>query len=129
MANDPLSDALNTIKTHKMVGQNKCTVKPASKLIREVLNLFQTNSYIGEFEYVDDGKSGFFVLKELGAINSCGVVKPRFNVKASEWAKWEQRFIPSRGYGMLVVSTSQGVMTNSEAKKRRIGGRLIAYIY
>ncbi len=129
MTNDPLADALNTIKTHKIVGQSECTIKPASKLIREVLNLFQSNNYIGEFEYVDNGKSGFFVLKELGSINSCGVIKPRFNVKASEWAKWEQRFIPSRDFGLIIVSTSQGIMTNVEAKKRKIGGRLIAYIY
>lgn len=129
MTNDPLADALNTIKTHKMVGQNECMIKPASKLIREMLNLFQANNYIGEFEYVDNGKSGYFMLKELGAINSCGVIKPRFNVKASEWAKWEQRFILSRGFGLLIVSTSQGIMTNVEAKKRGIGGRLLAFIY
>lgn len=129
MTNDPLADALNTIKTHKMVGQSECKIAPASKLIREVLVLFQNYNYLGEFEYVDDGKSGYFKLKEIGFINDCGVVKPRFNVKKSEWAKWEQRFIPSKDFGLLVVSTPQGVMSNSDAKRKGLGGRLIAYVY
>jgi len=129
MSNDPLADALNTIKTHRNVGQGECTIRPANRLIREVLALLQANNYIGEFEFVDDGKSGEFRVRELGMINDCGVIKPRFNVKKSEWAKWEQRFIPSKDFGLLIVSTSQGLLTNAEAKRRGIGGKLIAFIY
>lgn len=129
MTNDPLADALNTIKTHCRVGQRECTIRPANRLIREVLALLQAHNYIGEFEFVDDGKSGEFRIKELGMINDCGVIKPRFSVKKHEWAKWEQRFIPSRDFGLLIVSTPQGLLTNTEAKKRGIGGKLIAYVY
>ncbi len=129
MANDPLSDALNSIKTHEIVGKKECHIKPASKLIREVLTLFQSNSYIGDFEMVDDGKSGSFKVKLLGRINDCKTIKPRFAVKNAEWNSWEQRYIPGKGFGFLIVSTSMGVMTNIEAKQKRIGGRLLAYIY
>lgn len=129
MANDPLSDALNTIKTHELVGGRECRIKPASKLIREVLRIFQSNNYIGDFEIVDDGGSGSFKVKLLGRINDCKTIKPRFAVKNQEWNKWEQRYIPSRDFGFLIVSTSRGIMTNFEAKKNKIGGRLIAYVY
>lgn len=129
LSNDPLADALNRIKVHKNVGQSECTLKPASKLIREVLALLQTHNYIGEFEFVDDGKSGEFKLRNIGSINDCGVIKPRFSVKKSEWSKWEQRFIPSKDFGFLIVTTPQGLMTNHEARKRGIGGKLIAYVY
>ena len=129
MTNDPLSDALNSIKTHEVVGRRECKIKPASKLIREVLRIFQSNNYISDFEMVDDGKSGSFKVKLLGRINDCKTIKPRFAVKTYDWNKWEERYIPSRDFGFLIVSTPQGLMTNAEAKKRKIGGRLLAYVY
>lgn len=129
LSNDPLSDALNTIRTHEKAGKQDCVIKPASNFIKEVLLLLQRNSYIGEFEFMDDGKSGAFKVKLLGNINDTMVIKPRFAVKITEWPKWEQRFIPSRDFGMLLVSTPYGLMTNTEAKKRGTGGKLVAYVY
>ena len=129
MANDPLSDALNSIKTHEIIGRRECQIKPASKLIREILALFQTHNYIGEFEMVDDGKSGSFKVRLLGKINDCKTIKPRFAVKNQDWNKWEQRYIPSKDFGFLVVSTSRGIMTNVDARNKNIGGRLLAYVY
>ncbi|MEW6328940.1 MAG: 30S ribosomal protein S8 [Candidatus Micrarchaeota archaeon] len=129
MANDPLSDALNTIKTHEIVGKRECVIKPASKLIREVLFIFQKHNYIGEFEFVDDGKSGSFRVQLLGRINKCSTINPRFAVKKEQWSKWEQRYVPSKDFGVLIVSTPLGLMTNADAKEKKIGGRLIAYVY
>lgn len=128
MANDPLADALNTIKTHEMFGKAACEVKP-SKLVRETLKILQKQGFIGDFEFVDDGRSGYFRIKLLGRVNQCGAVKPRFAVKKSEWPDWEQKYLPGVGFGMFVVSTPQGLMTNEEAKGKGLGGRLIAFIY
>lgn len=129
MINDPVADALNSIKTHEMNGKMECDIKPASKFIQKILSIFQKYEYIGEFEFIDDGKSGSFKVKLLGRVNNCGVIKPRFSVKYDEWSKWEERYIPSKDFGILIVSTSQGLMTNREAKKKKIGGKLIGYIY
>ncbi|MEM3026452.1 MAG: 30S ribosomal protein S8, partial [Thermoproteota archaeon] len=43
--------------------------------------------------------------------------------------KFEKMFLPAFNVGLLIVSTPQGLMTHSEAKSRKIGGRLIAYVY
>ena len=126
---DPLADALSVIKNAESVGKPECIIHPASKLIGRALKVMADRGYIGEFEFVDDGKSGEFKLRNIGAINDCGVIKPRFSVKKSEWSKWEQRFIPSKDFGFLIVTTPQGLMTNTEARKRGIGGKLIAYVY
>jgi small subunit ribosomal protein S8 len=128
MSVDRLADALNTIKTHEMVGQNKCTVK-STKLIGEVLRLLQQHGYIKDYQFNDDGRGGFFNVTLAGRINNCGVIKPRFPVKAHEWAKYEQQWLPGVGIGFLIVSTSRGVMTNIDAQKMGIGGRLLAYVY
>lgn len=125
---DHLADALNTIKTHEYVGQQKCAVK-ATKLVNEVLRLLKENRYIKEFRKVEDGRGGFFDVELDGRINNCGVIKPRFSVKRSEWTRTEERYTPGVGVGLLIVSTPYGIMTNTEAEKRRIGGRLLAYVY
>ncbi len=128
MAIDRLADALNTIKTHETIGQRTCTVK-ATKLVREVLELLKKHEYIKDYKFVDDGRGGFFAIQLAGRINDCGVIKPRFPVKRHDWAKQEEQWIPGVGIGFLIVSTSNGIMTNAETEKLGIGGRLLAYVY
>lgn len=126
---DPLANALSHITNSERVGKKEVYIKPASKLIGEVLRVMQENGYIGEFEFIDDGRAGIYRVQLIGKINRAGAIKPRFPVKVAEFEKWEKRFLPAFEFGILVVSTSQGVMTNKQASEKGIGGRLIAYIY
>ncbi len=126
---DPLADAMSTIKNAESVGKSDCFIHPASKLIGNTLKVMTDLGYIGEFEFLDDGKSGMFNVKLLGKINKCGVIKPRFSTKVSEFEKWEKRFLPARNFGVLMISTSQGVMSHVEARDLDIGGQLLAYVY
>lgn len=125
---DHLADALNVMKTHEYVGQRNCSVK-ATKIVAEVLRVLKEHKYLKDFSKVEDGKSGFYNIVLDGRINDCGVIKPRFPVKKTDWAKTEERYIPGVGLGVLIVSTPLGIMTNAEAEAQKIGGRLIAYIY
>lgn len=125
---DHVADMFNTIKTHEMVGQENCEV-PASKMIAEILRILKERGYIENYEKVENGRGGFYKLKLAGRINNCGVIKPNFPVKNSEWPKMEQQYIPGVGIGLLIVTTSKGVMTNLEAQEQGLGGRLIAYVY
>jgi len=128
MAIDLLADALNTLKTHEIKGEEACQVR-ASKIVAKVFKILHEKGYISSYEFIDDGKGGFFEVRLSGMINDCGVIKPRFPVKKSDWAKVEERFIPGVGVGLLVVSTPSGIMTNSDANEKQIGGRLLAFIY
>jgi small subunit ribosomal protein S8 len=129
MLNDPLADALSLMKNAEIKGKGTCTVQPSSKLIGGVLNLLKEKGYIGEFERIDDGKAGVFQVKLLGNINNCGVIKPRYPVKRENLEKWESRYLPARDFGILILTTTQGIVTHAEAKKIGIGGKLLAYIY
>ena len=126
---DPLADALSVIKNAESVGKPDCIIHPASKLIGRALKVMADRGYIGEFEFVDDGKSGMFRVKLLGRINRCGVIKPRFSAKVSDLEKWEKRFLPARNFGVLILSTSKGVMAHSDARAQSLGGQLLAYVY
>ncbi len=128
MALDHLADALNTIKTHEYTGQKNCRVK-ATKLIEHVLQVLKINRYIDGYQKIEDGRGGYYDIVLTGKINNCGVIKPRFPVKRKEIAEAEQRYIPGVGVGLLIISTPAGVITNLQAEEKRVGGRLLAYVY
>jgi len=125
---DPLADALNTIKVHEMVGQHECAVL-GTKFIGQVLDIMKRTGYISEYVLVENGVKKKFDVKLSGTINNCGVIKPRFAVKRTELATYEEQYIPAVGVGVLILSTPKGLMTNAEAESHKTGGRLIAYIY
>jgi small subunit ribosomal protein S8 len=126
---DTLANGLTTIMNNEMRNKRECVISPASKLLGRVLRIMQLNGYIGEFEFVDDGRSGKFKVQLLGRINKCGAIKPRFAVKVDEFEEWEKKFLPSREVGILIISTPKGVLSHREAKEKRMGGRLTAFVY
>jgi len=129
MLNDPLANALVAIKNAERVGKRECIIKPASKLIGRVLKLMQDYGYIEVFEWIDDGKAGMFKVILKGNINDCNVIKPRYSIKKNEFEKWESRYLPAENFGILILSTNKGIISQYEAKKEGIGGRLLGYVY
>ncbi len=129
MQHDILADALSTIKNARRVGKKEAVIRPASNLIRDVLKVMQKEKYIGEFEFIDDGKGGKFRVEIKKELNDCNCIKPRFYVKKTNYMKWEKRYLPARGMGILIISTSKGVLSHNEAKEKSIGGSLLAYVY
>jgi small subunit ribosomal protein S8 len=126
---DTVANGLTTIFNNEMRRKKECYIMPASKLLGNVLRVMQMNGYIGEIEFIDDGRSGKFRVQLLGRINKCGAIRPRFSFKAKDLEKWEKSYLPAKDMGILIVTTSQGVMSHLEAKKRKIGGKLLAYVY
>ena len=128
MRHDLLADVFATIKNTEAIGRNECTTA-ASKIIRGVLKVMQKHCYIGEFEYIEDGKGGKFRIRLLGRINNCNVIKPRFSVQASDFIRWEKRFLPADNVGVLIVTTSRGIMDQGDAVKQNTGGKLLGFVY
>ncbi len=128
MRHDLLSDALSAL-TNGDMGGKKDVVVPASNLLKEVFILLQKEGFIGEFEHMENNRGGMIKVELRGQINKCGSIRPRSSVRSDEYQKWEKRFLPAAGVGLLIISTSKGIMTQTEAQKNKIGGRLLAYIY
>jgi len=129
MMNDLINNAVANIKNSSRIGKEEVLIAPTSRLLIDVLTIFQKGGYIGEFEVLEDKKGGQVKIKLIKKINDCGIIKPRFPVGFEEYDKWEKRYLPARDFGILVVTTPKGVMTHKEAKEQKTGGRLIAYIY
>ncbi|MEM4195209.1 MAG: 30S ribosomal protein S8 [Candidatus Anstonellales archaeon] len=128
MSVDLLAEAMNIIKTNSQVGKSRCTVK-YSNLILKVLEIMKSNGYVESFEVIEDGKGNKINVKLSGKINNCGVIKPRAPVKRQEWYKAEEQYLPGVGIGIIIVSTPKGIMTNREAEERKLGGRMIGFVY
>lgn len=129
MLNDPIAQALSVILKADNMGRAECKINPVSNLLKGVLKILNEKGYLGIFEELTSGRGGVLKINLLNKINKCGVVKPRFSVTISEYEKFEKRYLPAKGMGILVISTSKGLMTQEEAKEKKIGGRLIAYCY
>ena len=129
MMNDPLSNALSKILNSEKIAKKECIIKPTSKVIKNVLNLMNENHYVGAYNEIKDSKGTYLMLNLLGNINKCSVIKPRFPVKLGGFEKYEKRYLPAKDFGILIVSTPKGMMTHIDAKSKKLGGRLIAYIY
>lgn len=129
MQHDPLADALSVIKNAERSGKIECLVKPSSKIIGRVLNVMQINGYIQEFEFFEDGRAGVFRVKLNGKINNCNIIKPRFSIKKNDFEKFESRFLPARDFGVLILSTTRGVVSHTKAKSLGVGGKLLAYVF
>jgi small subunit ribosomal protein S8 len=124
---DHLSAMMNDIMNCKKANKNETIVIPATKLLLEVLKMMKKNGYIENFK-VEEDKFKKIVI-ELGRLNKCNSIKPRFYVKKKEIYKYISRYLPSRNIGILIISTNKGLMTQHEVIEKNIGGSLLAYCY
>ena len=127
--NDTLSAALSKIMNAERIGKKDCVLRPVSRIIKSVMQIMNEQGYVGTFEEIKDGRGGMLYLNLLSHINKCGSIKPRFSTMVGDFEKWEKRYLPAKGFGVIIVSTPQGMMTHEQAKKKGIGGKLVAYCY
>ncbi|WP_024787545.1 MULTISPECIES: 30S ribosomal protein S8 [unclassified Lebetimonas] len=131
MMSDIIADGLTRIRNAAMRGM-EVTKLNYSRLMEDVLKVFQEKGYIESFKVVEDGNKKFInvtlkydengnsVINELKKISKPG----RRVYKGYEDIK---RF--KNGFGTLVVSTNKGVLANDEAYKLKVGGEVICSIW
>ena len=112
MSQDIISDTLNQIMNAKRAKKDSVKVKRHSKILVEILELAKKRGYIESYN-----------------LNECMTIKPRFTVQVKDFDKYVRRYLPARNFGMMIVSTSSGLMTHDEAQEKNIGGSLMAYFY
>ena len=129
MKNNVLANALKTILNAERKGMRQVLLRPCSKVIIKFLKLMQKRGYIGEFEVIDDHRSGKIVVELLGRLNKCGVISPRFDVPLNQLERWTSNILPSRQFGYLVLTTTYGIMDHNQAKHKHTGGKIVGFFY
>lgn len=64
---------------------------------------FFSLGYIGEFEIVDDHRSGKIVVQLTGRLNKTGVISPRYNVQVKDIETWVNLLLPARQFGIIIL--------------------------
>lgn len=124
-----IADGMSALKNAADCGKSECVIEPASKLLGAMFRTMQEAGYLSGFEFIDDGRGGQFRVHLNGRINKCGSISPRYSVPLSELEYWEMQFLPGKNFGLLILSTSRGVMSHEQARKEGIGGELLGYAY
>lgn len=126
---DLVGDALTKVRNAEKSSIPEVVIVPASNFFGEILRIAKENGYIEDYQKKETKGVISYLVKLSGKLNECKAIKPRYAVKKTEFEKYEKRYLPARDVGLLVVSTSQGLMTHTNAKSRGLGGRLIAFMY
>ncbi|CAI9117474.1 OLC1v1018872C1 [Oldenlandia corymbosa var. corymbosa] len=116
-----LNDALKSMYNAEKRGKRQVMIRPSSKVIIKFLLVMQKHGYIGEFEYVDDHRSGKIVVELNGRLNKCGVISPRFDVAVKDIESWTARLLPSRQVGIVSMIESGGGGGNPGPVKYSLG--------
>jgi len=124
-----LNDTLKSICNAEKRGKRQVLVRPTSKVVIKFLEVMQKHGYIGEFEIIDDHRSGKIVIQLTGRLNKCGVISPRFDMRLDDMEMWVKNLLPSRQFGYIVLTTSAGIMDHEEARRKHTGGKILGYFY
>ena len=125
MSQDIVADGLNQIMNAKRVEKREFVIKKYSKVLLSLFELMKEKGYI-DFEVDAEAKT---VMVKLVRLNECRAVKPRYFVGVNDIDKYLRRFLPSRNFGSLIISTNKGMMSHADALKQNLGGSVVAYFY
>ncbi len=124
MSQDVVADTLNQMMNALRAGKETLEVKKHSRLLLSVLAIAKLRGYVKDYK-----AEGTKLKISLGKLNGCNAIKPRFVVKISDIDRYIKRYLPAKNLGILIISTSQGLMTHPTAFEKNLGGSLIAYFY
>ena len=131
VVNDPIADMLTRIRNANMVGHESVDV-PASKMKKSIAEILLNEGYIKGYDLIEDNKQGIIRIQMKYGQNKERVItgikkisKPGLRV----YAKTEDIPRVLGGLGIAIVSTSAGVITDKEARKKNIGGEVICYVW
>jgi len=124
-----IADGMSALKNAGDTGKSEVIIEPASKLLGAMLRIMQDAGYIAGFEFIEDGRGGQLKVHLTGKINKCGAISPRFSVQLDEMEYWEKQYLPGKNFGLMILSTSRGVMSHTQARREGIGGELLGYVY
>lgn len=125
MSQDIVADGLNQIMNAKRVEKRELVIRKYSKVLLGLFEMMKGEGYI-DYEVDEERKVVEVTILKL---NESRAVKPRYYVGAQDIDKYLRRFLPSRNFGTLVISTNKGMISHKEALKENLGGSVIAYYY
>jgi len=128
---DPIADFLTRIRNANTAYKETVEI-PASRIKREMSEILKREGFIKDYEYIEDGKQGVIRIylkygpnKERVFTGLKRISKPGLRV----YAQKDQVPKVLNGLGIAIISTSKGILTDKEARKKGVGGEVLCYIW
>lgn len=127
---DPIADMLTRIRNANKMGHKNLSV-PASKLKLEITRILKDEGFVRDYRYKEDDKQNQLIIylkylkKEKTINNLKRISKPGLRV----YAKKDEIPEVLGGLGIVILSTSNGIMTGKKALQRHLGGEVICYVW
>lgn len=128
---DPIADLLTRIRNAQKAGHDVLVV-PASKLKISIAHILREEGFVKNYKCVRDNKQGLLKIALSYDDNRRGVIKEINRVSRPS----RRRFVGAgeipyvkNGFGVAILSTSKGVMTDREARKLHVGGEHICSVF
>ncbi len=130
VSTDPISDMLTRIRNAMMVQKNEVTV-PYSRIKESIAKLLVENNFITDVRVDGDGIAKSLIVTINPANQNAVITEIQRLSKPGRRQYVKSDAIPTvkRGRGIVIVSTSQGLMTGGQARAKRLGGELICKVY
>lgn len=128
---DPIADFLTRIRNANMAKHESLEV-PASKIKRDIAEILKNEGFVRDVEYIDDDKQGIIrVFLKYGKGNERVISGIRRISKPGLRSYVKADAVPKvlNGLGIAIISTSEGVITDKEARAKNVGGEVLAYVW
>ncbi|MDD2560268.1 MAG: 30S ribosomal protein S8 [Bacteroidales bacterium] len=129
---DPIADYLTRLR-NAISANHRVVEIPASNLKKEITKILLQKGYILNYKFLEDGPQGSIkIALKYDPLNKQNAIKKLVRISTPGLRRYVgHRDIPRvlNGLGIAVISTSQGVMTDKEAKELKLGGEVLCYIY
>ncbi len=127
---DQIADLITRIRNAVLVGKTQILV-PTSKLKAGVVEVLAKNGYVSSYEIVEGTPRGMLrvVINEPGTIAKINEITKVSKPGRRVYSAADDLPTIKSGRGMIIVSTSKGLMTGKEAKKQRLGGEILVKVW
>ncbi|MCM8770949.1 MAG: 30S ribosomal protein S8 [Candidatus Omnitrophica bacterium] len=128
--NDPIADALTRIRNALRAKKESVDI-PNSNVLTAIADILKREGYIENFKIMTDNKQGILRIY-LKYVNTQPAIKNLIRVSKSSrriYVKAKDKFSVLRGLGLAIISTSEGIMTDKQAREKNIGGELICKVW
>lgn len=129
---DPIADYLTRIRNAQIAGHRMLTI-PGSKVKRRITEILYDQGFILKYKFEEDSKSGqIHIALKYDPVSKQPVIRQMGRISKPGLRKYSAADKLPRvinGYGIAIVSTSKGIMTDKEAREMNVGGEVMCYVY
>jgi small subunit ribosomal protein S8 len=128
---DPIADMLTVIRNGCRAKKKRVEV-PASRVKSEILKVLMEEKFISNYRYIEDRKQGILRVYLKYTDEESSVISGLKRISTPGLRSYSgSKKVPrvQGGLGVAIISTSQGLMTGKEARKRGIGGEVICHVW